>query len=304
MVSLKGKKGIALIMAMWIMTILVMVAASFAFMMRTEVKMATNFRNEMKAHYLARAGVEKAIAALRNDSAAATDDRTEDWYTSTTGAGEITLGRGIYTVIVEDESGKINLNNADNDSLDGLKNVGSTTADKIIDYNKDFDTIRELVKCPDVGMGIWDGNSTYDDTTYWNKDGITVYTTPFGGGDDQININTAPWYGLRGLSDGSGSGLSDPEIRDIRNYVYANPLETITAPNLEAISNIDSDEATALAAGNQLKVTSEGFFRIISIGEARDASGTTIAQRKIEAVIDRTTNPINILYWTERAFAD
>lgn len=304
MVSLKGKKGIALIMAMWIMTILVMVAASFAFMMRTEVKMATNFRNEIQAHYLARAGVEKAIAALCNDSAAATDDRTEDWYTSTTGAGEITLGRGIYTVIVEDESGKINLNNADNESLQGLFDVGSATADEIIDYTKGFDTIRELVKCPEVAMGIWDGNSTYDSTTYWNKDGITVYTTPFGT-DDQININTAPWYGLRGLSDGDGgTGLSDPEIRDIRNYVYANPLETITAPNLEAISNINSDEATDLAAGNQLKVTSEGFFRIISIGEVRDASGTTIAQRKIEAVIDRTTNPIDILYWTERAFAD
>lgn len=293
------KSGVALIMAMWIMTILMVVATSFAFMMRTELKMATNFRNEMQTYYLALAGVEYAIALLRNDGGS-TDNLTETWYTSTTGAGEITLAPGTYTVIVEDESGKINLNTADNESLDGLEEVDSSKAAAIIDYPKDFDTIRELPKCPEVGIDVWNGKSTndYDQMTHWNKDAITVYTTPIDSAD-QININTAAWYALRGLFDGDAeTGLSDREIYEIRNYVDDTPLETISIANLDAIPYISNNEATALAAGNQLKVTSEGFFRIISTGYIPNAD-TPVAQRKIEAVVYRGT-PIQIKYWSEQ----
>ena len=120
------KKGIALIMALWIMTILVMVTASFAFMMRTEIKMASNFRDEVQAHYLARAGVEYAIAILRNDSVNSYDYLGEPW----ANIGTLPLGRGQFTVTVEDEQGKVNINTAtptwDNDDSANFPNVGTS----------------------------------------------------------------------------------------------------------------------------------------------------------------------------------
>ncbi len=107
--KIEKEKGIALIMALWIMTILVMVTASFAFMMRTEMKMAANFRDEVQAHYLARAGIEYAITVLYNDNGNSYDHLDEAWamtdYTQT-------LGRGQFTITVEDEQGKVNIDTA------------------------------------------------------------------------------------------------------------------------------------------------------------------------------------------------
>jgi DNA uptake protein ComE-like DNA-binding protein len=317
MVSLKGKKGIALIMAMWIMTILVMVAASFVFMMRTELKMATNFRNNMQAHYLARAGIEKGIALLRNDGGT-TDDLTETWYTGTTGAGAITLGRGTYTVTVLDESGMVNLNYADDEGFkigtgtvsmrESL--VGGETPRKLFDMDeannlvtyrttKLFDTIREVVKVEEIGSGAIDSH----------QDNITVYTT-----DDLVNINTAPYSVLGGLSDGDGGdGLSATEINAIIDYRKPSshgPLTSISAGELVLIPQIKTSEANYLAndpsvtSVDQLQVVSEGKFKIRSIGKVKDAASTVIAQRKIEAVVDRVPSPVNILYWSETVFAD
>ncbi len=126
--EIREKKGIALIMALWIMTILLVVAASFAFMMRTELKMAGNYRNGVKAHYLALAGVDHAIAVLLDDTGN-TDHYGEGWFTTfaepldgdTTAemyqkvrwrAQVKSFGGGTYAVHLSDENSKLNLNYA------------------------------------------------------------------------------------------------------------------------------------------------------------------------------------------------
>lgn len=60
------EKGVALIIAMWFLVILAIVSSSFAFMMRTELKIVYNYRDEVRAYYAAMAGIEKSIAELRN----------------------------------------------------------------------------------------------------------------------------------------------------------------------------------------------------------------------------------------------
>jgi len=116
--EIEEKKGIALIMALWIMTILLVVAASFAFMMRTEVKMAGNYRNGVKAHYLALAGVDHAIAKILADTGQV-DHLYEDWFTTfaeTINYTDVTwtlktfpLGDGTYAVDLSDENSKCDL---------------------------------------------------------------------------------------------------------------------------------------------------------------------------------------------------
>lgn len=123
--EIRGKKGIALIMALWIMTILLVVSASFAFMMRAELKMAKNYRDGTKAHYLALAGVDHAIAVLLADTNE-TDSLHESWFTDfsenfscDTSAAECPMswddkwfpfGKGGYSVHLVDESSMMNIN--------------------------------------------------------------------------------------------------------------------------------------------------------------------------------------------------
>jgi len=62
-----GNKGLALIMVVGILAVIIAVGVTFAVNMRLEAQTAANFRDSVRAKYLAEAGVELAIAVLRND---------------------------------------------------------------------------------------------------------------------------------------------------------------------------------------------------------------------------------------------
>ncbi len=123
--EIQDKRGIALIMALWIMTILVMMAASFTFMMRMELRLANNSYHAVQARYLASAGIDAAIAKLRADTNE-TDSLHEDWFTTfsenfscDTSVAEcpmswddkwFSFGKGGYSVHLVDESSMMNIN--------------------------------------------------------------------------------------------------------------------------------------------------------------------------------------------------
>jgi len=138
------KKGVALVMAMWIMTILVMVATSFIFMIRTEIKMTTDFKNEIQAHYLARAGIHYAWAVLRRDTNNI-DHLGEAWAM----IGTQSFGEGQFTVTVEDEAGKMDLNAPLllPDHWDRLGAITPQGAVNIIDYRDSDDTPTSYKGC-------------------------------------------------------------------------------------------------------------------------------------------------------------
>ena len=54
----KNQQGVALMMVLWVLLLLSFIALEFAHSMRTEVEVTKNFRDEIQAYYLARAGVE------------------------------------------------------------------------------------------------------------------------------------------------------------------------------------------------------------------------------------------------------
>lgn len=121
---IEEKRGIALITAMWILTILVVVTASFAFMMRTEIKMAYHHRNEIKAYYIAMAGIESAIANLRSGNYP-NEHRTDAYADCAAVPGgvvsNVSFGDGRYSLLIMDEQAKININSENNNT--GNNNV-------------------------------------------------------------------------------------------------------------------------------------------------------------------------------------
>src|SRR4030067_318277 len=59
-----GSRGVALIMVLWVVTILSVVVLEFCFAMRTEVNITRNFQEELQLYAMARGGVERGVAEL------------------------------------------------------------------------------------------------------------------------------------------------------------------------------------------------------------------------------------------------
>ena len=62
--SLCEKRGVALIMVLWVVAILSVVALEFCFAMRTEVHITNNYKEELQCYAMAEGGVQRAITEL------------------------------------------------------------------------------------------------------------------------------------------------------------------------------------------------------------------------------------------------
>jgi general secretion pathway protein K len=108
-----GERGFALVIVLWAGVLLSVIAASFAFSMRTETRLATNLVTGAKAQALAEAGIRRGILALlmpRSDDAWISDGRG---YT-------LPFGEGEMRVRILSENGKIDLNGAPEALIEGL----------------------------------------------------------------------------------------------------------------------------------------------------------------------------------------
>ncbi len=102
--KLSGRnRGVALIMVLWVLTLLALIAASFSSTTRTEVNLARNIVESTKAEALAEAGVHEAILGLNGDSG------DEPWRVDRTVYAWRFAG-GEIRVAIDDEGAKIDLN--------------------------------------------------------------------------------------------------------------------------------------------------------------------------------------------------
>lgn len=169
-----NNSGIALILVLGVLAVLVILATTFAFNMRLEQKAASNYLNAVITDCIARAGVEYAIALLRNDKEDTTrtyDVYTEPWHTSFTGiaTGDCDNdGDGnpdskwisvfdaqnnliaAYAIYVVDELSKININRAGNLSDGGV--AGDDPGDPPHGDNQGWTTSEiDLKALPNIG---------------------------------------------------------------------------------------------------------------------------------------------------------
>jgi general secretion pathway protein K len=108
-----SSRGLALISVLWITGLLAVMAASFASSTRTEARLARNQEENAKAEALADAGIHRAAFRLLD-----LDPETA-WRPGRGGYG-FALGEGEVRVQIEDEDGKIDLNGAPLELLEGL----------------------------------------------------------------------------------------------------------------------------------------------------------------------------------------
>jgi len=136
--------GVALVLVLWAITLLAVIAGNFAFSMRGEAQIARNLVSSVKVRALAEAGVQRAWLELMKPP---TDSLR--WQANGV-AHDFSFQEGTIRVVLEDESGKIDLNSASDALLKGLfisvglsEEASVGLLDAVLDW-RDSDTLRRL----------------------------------------------------------------------------------------------------------------------------------------------------------------
>jgi general secretion pathway protein K len=149
----RNEEGVILIALLWILVALSVIALSFSRESVVEVGAASNTRNLERSYFVARAGIASATYKLiqkrflpRLQQVELTD--SVDPLDLGLHAGK--FGGGEYTVRIQDESGKININFASEEQLRRVieatgipKNDGDIIVDSILDW-RDVDNAHRI----------------------------------------------------------------------------------------------------------------------------------------------------------------
>ncbi len=150
--ALRNQRGVALIIVLWVITILSVIALEFCFAMRTEINITKNFKEEVQLYAIAEGGVYRAVTELifKNDprlqqmrksskSEETAPDKRE-WVTDGR-AYSIPSDQGVNEIRIMSEAGKVNINTVSEKTLRNILTQlgleGETkdiVADSILDW--------------------------------------------------------------------------------------------------------------------------------------------------------------------------
>src|SRR5206468_5006796 len=117
------EQGVILIALLWILVALTVIALSFSRESLVEVTVARNTRDLTNAYYVARAGLNTAVYRLLEKRATGPSQGIEAQQVVDPldlGVLEGSFGGGFYKVDIQDESGKINPNFAQEEQMHTL----------------------------------------------------------------------------------------------------------------------------------------------------------------------------------------
>lgn len=296
------EEGIVLIITLLIITLLVTLIVEFDYLTRVDLRTATNFRDGVKAYYLARSAVNATRVLLKDDRARSNYDAlTELWANP---LPLYPLGDGYVSGEIIDEGGKININqmvNPSGNKVEGkvkqvkklfeLLEVDQYLVDAIIDWidtnddpepkgaedsyytrlerpyrckNKPLDALAELLLIKGIDDKTYEKISRY----------LTVYSNPMAP-SGEININTADMIVLQTLPSISLTFEVTKELAE--KIVESRPFEK--PDDLDKVPGMDQI-AYNLRVNKAYTVKSD-VFSITSSGEVNGI------KRTIKAVVIR-----------------
>ncbi len=125
-----NQQGIALYLVLWVIALLTVIAGEFCYVIRTEVNITRNFKEQTETYYIAVAGVFQTVGELIvndtmprsvRDSKVKDDPKNPRWKLSAD-MPAVAFGKGWFKVEKENESGKVNLNRAGRPLLEMMLN--------------------------------------------------------------------------------------------------------------------------------------------------------------------------------------
>lgn len=290
-------------MTLLITAILVILIVETNYSTQVDLRIAGNFRNDLRASYLAKSGINIAISYLKYDlQNTETDNLTEDWAKS---YPPFPVGDGFVEVMIEDENAKINVNRAVKESgevdpviYDALsrlferEEVDIGILNSLIDWidpddepqpegaenyyygsldppyeckNGPLDTLSELLMIKDVTDEVYGKISKH----------LTIYS------NGKINVNTASEEVLVCLDDEIDEAIAEVIIQ----YREEKPFDT--KGELKDMLN-DDDLYGRIESIIDVKSTA---FSVVSFGRVERVG------KAIRTVIDREGDRISYRYW-------
>ena len=286
--TINTEDGVALLMVLWVITLLMVLVMSFSLLTRTEANSTVFFRDGVQKKFFAEAALERAITEIYHR-------QTYKNQTIVLEGNEVVridgrnyngnIGTGRYTFRLFNESGKINLNTMRARSAVILNNLlvnlgiakekADTIVDSILDWidtddlyrlngaeseyyqslpnpykakNGRLDTLEELLLIKGMSPDILFGTKERKGLINF----VTIYSTTM-----RVNINTAPKEVLMSLP-----GITEDivnkiiEQREVAEFKSIRDFQTITGIDYRAMTNIiDFSES------NVYTIESIGFQR-------------------------------------------
>ncbi len=303
-----NNRGIALVITLLVLTLLIVLILEFTSSMRIEARAAANFRDDVKAFYLARSGVTFAMAVLEDD------DKTDQNYDALNELWAeklppIPIGDGFVTVEITDENSKINVNKMPTGLIPKFNSEDMRAL--MGRYLKQFELEEDIANAIVDWIDKDDRDSVPGgaESNYYGslEDPYEAKNKPFDSlqelrlvkglegeiynqlhknltvnSDGWININTAGKEVLMSLSDDISEEIAD----EIIAFRVENPFQV----KQDFEHNISISYDTYNAVGKFIDVKSN-HFSIVSSGSVNQSKKT------IRAEIRRENNKAKILYW-------
>ena len=293
-------------MVLWVLALLSVIVGEFCFAMRTEVNVTRNFKEQTEAYYIALAGLNRAIGELmrnevvRKKTATKPESKTEDdekesesQWRMNLDIAPVLFGQGQFEVKIGNESGKININGANESLLKMMLNAfdieeqqKSIIVASIMDWrdkndlhrlngaedsyyeslpepyeckNGDFDTVEELLMVRGVTPAIFYGGlkeiATVLKPPDIRKRSVAGYKL-IRADLNKININAAPRKVLLTLP-----SMTDDLAQGIMDYRKDQDFRALT----EVSSIVGSDVYKAIAP--YITLETSPFYSITSVGK-------------------------------------
>lgn len=286
------QRGLALLLAIWLLTLLAVVASEFVASGRVKAAAESNKRDDLRGLALAQAGYRAALQALDGVTALAVDAEDRLLLTYQDSADEVPaveddvpLGDGVYSWRISDEAGLVNLNSVQ--QRDVLARLLQQCG---LEAGADRDTIIDSVfdwRDPNRDHRLNGAEEDYYralDPPYSCKDG------PFDVVEELLLVRgVTPELFFSKVEDGKRL----PGLRDLVTTQPVGQSNPGTAPQavVEALGLTRPPQATPASP--------TGFFRITATG--KPAGGAPA--RQLQAIVQRTDaddrHPFTLVYWND-----
>ena len=308
----RDRRGIAIVIVLWVVLVLSLLISGFAFTMHVETQVASFARKQLKAEMLARAGIEVARMQLILDEKSPTeggfDALNQAWATNEELYVNHELGDGIFNVKVTDEESKIPINTATLEQLRRLLNLlGVDPADEDIivdsildwidaddltklngaesDYYQSLsppyrakdapmDRVEELLLVRGVTPELFGGSPTTEEEEA--RPALSDLFTTMSSG--RINVNTASATVLRAFLN-----LDDVQVqavvnrRDGSDGIAGTEDDQPFRSEAEFFSVLGNLDPVTKQQDDGLVAVSSSYFTVTSTGEVGGAKRTIIA---------------------------
>ncbi|MDO9048321.1 MAG: type II secretion system protein GspK [Methylobacter sp.] len=307
--------GFALVLVLWVLSLLAIMAGSFALSMRREAGIVTGSSNNAQAMAVAESGLAIAELMLMNP------DQRQRWRTDGS-IYQLDYADSKVRVRLLSETGKVDLNSADQSLLQGLMfhapvdvELQTRLVNAILDWRDADDLVHiegaEKEEYKDAGLSYRPRNKPFqsieelqlvlgmnEQTFKWIENLVTVYS-----GQPKVDVTQAAKEVLYVLP-GMDAGLID-------QYIAARRESAITglpAPTIPVVANpgVASGQTGENAPAIAINDGTEQKGVITVVAEAQLDDGTTAT---IKALIKKPdspagTSPFQVLKWQRNTAVD